>query len=361
MCPFARLLCVLIIAVVGGVAEAQRSGTIVVPRPEAIVSDIEEVEGLVSGNAVWPVLFVRPDLAGQPWWTQPPVEEVDSGKFAAQIHFGDKTTPAGTSFQLVLCLARSKEEAATFKAGATSTTLPPGMTATKPLVVFRDKRPAATSQPAPRTINFSGRTWHVKSGSRLGPGPNDFSDSSENVWVDDQGHLHLAITKVDGRWRCAEIVADRSLGFGEYRWIIEGDLSSLDRQVVLGLFTYESANREIDFELSRWGDAAKPNAQFVVQPYTLNGHIHRFDTGKASLLTSSIVWEKSQVRGRCWEGAQPVKQSLTDWMYKGRMIPAPGKERARANLWLFGGKGPSSNRSEEVLIRSFEFRAVEVR
>ena len=38
----------------------------------------------------------------------------------------------------------------------------------------------------------------MKAGRRLGPGPNDFSDAKDNVWLDDKEHLHLAITKVDG-------------------------------------------------------------------------------------------------------------------------------------------------------------------
>ena len=35
--------------------------------------------------------------------------------------------------------------------------------------------------------------------------------------------------------------------------------------------------REVDIELSYWGVAGGPNAQFVVQPSTLPGHLHRFD------------------------------------------------------------------------------------
>src|SRR5436305_806293 len=64
-----------------------------------------------------------------------------------------------------------------------------------------------------RTISFSGYTWAVKASTgRVGPGPNYFSDSTNNVWVDTQGRLHLKITKVGGRWNCAEVINQQSLG-----------------------------------------------------------------------------------------------------------------------------------------------------
>ncbi len=34
----------------------------------------------------------------------------------------------------------------------------------------------------------------------VGPGPNVFSDSPENVWVDAAGQLHMRITARDGQW-----------------------------------------------------------------------------------------------------------------------------------------------------------------
>ena len=52
-------------------------------------------------------------------------------------------------------------------------------------------------------------------------------------------------------------------------------------QVVLGLFTWNNAplahNREIDIEVSRFGDERSPsNSNFVVQPYQLPRHLETF-------------------------------------------------------------------------------------
>jgi hypothetical protein len=68
-------------------------------------------------------------------------------------------------------------------------------------------------RPYNRTIQFSGALWYVKSHSTpVGPGPNYFSDSPCNVWVDAQGRLHLKITREEGRWLCAEVIHAYSAG-----------------------------------------------------------------------------------------------------------------------------------------------------
>ncbi len=132
-----------------------------------------------------------------------------------------------------------------------------------------------------RKITFSGYEWNVKSsGDAVGPGPNVFSNSEDNVFVDTEGRLHLLINQKQGRWRCAEVVSARSFGLGTYRFTIDSGIDGLDPNVVLGLFTWSDApeynHRELDVEIARWGDPANANAQFVVQPYTRKANIVRF-------------------------------------------------------------------------------------
>jgi hypothetical protein len=319
------------------------------------VAQVEELEGRLV-KAGWPVILVRALLPDQPWWVQPAVRDVVDGQFTGRAHFGDADTPKGTRFGLVVLLAKTKEDAHQLRAGMTLKDLPGDLPRSDEIIVARDDRPRE-----PRTLTFSGHVWRVKVGRRVGPGPNDFADATENVWLDDKEHLHLAITKAGGQWQCAEVVADRSLGYGEYCWVVSGDLPALERRTVLGLFTYETTTREIDFELSRWNDAAKPNAQFVVQPYAAKDSTHRFDTGKAMALSVSLIWEPARVRGRCWEGENVTKAPLADWTYTGRFIPKPGKERARANLWLFEGRPPESGEKQEIVVRSFRFVPLDMR
>jgi hypothetical protein len=227
------------------------------------------------------------------------------------------------------------------------------------LVVSLTASTAATPRRSgERPITFAGRAWIVKSSgqTRVGPGPNHFASDSDQAWVDRLGPLHLAIKLSQRQWRCVEVSNDESLGYGEYRWVIEGDLGRLDPQVVLGLFTYEDDEHEIDFELSRWGVPRNANAQFVVQP-SKDDSIRRFDTGKATRLTCSIIWSAASVRGRCWADEDTRRPPLADWTYVGPNNPRPGRERVHANFWLFGGNAPSSHQQNEVVIRSFRFAA----
>ena len=133
-------------------------------------------------------------------------------------------------------------------------------------------------------IHWSGYDWEVRTtdGGLEGPGPNVFSDSAHNVWVDRKGRLHLKITKSRGRWLCAELMNAQSLGYGTYSWSLVSSVGRFDRNVVLGLFTWSDDpaynDREIDIEVSRFGDSSLPtNAQWTVQPYTTDGNWQRFD------------------------------------------------------------------------------------
>lgn len=64
---------------------------------------------------------------------------------------------------------------------------------------------AGKPSPPRAPIGFAGYTWAVKSSAgKVGPGPNYFSSSTSNVWVDGAG-LHLKITKAKARWYSAEV------------------------------------------------------------------------------------------------------------------------------------------------------------
>jgi hypothetical protein len=147
-----------------------------------------------------------------------------------------------------------------------------------------------------RTIAFSGYTWQVKSSREtVGPGPNVFSDSTGNVWVDRLGRLHLKLTFSGGRWSCAEVVNTQSLGRGRYSFELDSPVHALDANVVLGLFTWSDdpafANRELDIEFSRWGNAADPTSgQYVVQPYEHRGNLQRITQPAVDASRHSFDW-----------------------------------------------------------------------
>ncbi len=229
-----------------------------------------------------------------------------------------------------------------------------------------------TAQPASpaRTIAFAGRRWTVKSsgGLLVGPGPNVFSDSARNVWVDRQQHLHLRITRAKGVWCCAEIAAREVLGYGRYVFTV-GPMLPLDRNVVLGLFLYADDTREIDVEVARFGDEFAPhNAQFVVQPLRAGaaGFRHPFHVPRARRpVQYEIEWHPDRVAFRSHYlpgadgSAMPIANAATT-----RDVPRDTRShplRARMNLWLYAdgadrGRPPAGDTDVEVVVSSFTHR-----
>jgi hypothetical protein len=211
-----------------------------------------------------------------------------------------------------------------------------------------------------KTLSFSGYEWEVKRApTPVGPGPNSFGDGPENVRVDADGHLHLRITRLGDRWTCAEIGSAESFGYGTYVFELAPGADRIDRNAILGLFTWETIaehnNREIDIEISRWTDPDNDNCQYVIQPYQRPGNIERFDLSLGDRpSTHSFAWTPEAVSFESRLG--DAKGDLINaWAYTGPDLPAPGKERARLNLWLFDGIPPSDNRDVEVVVTRFGF------
>jgi hypothetical protein len=222
------------------------------------------------------------------------------------------------------------------------------------------------SEASARTIRFSGRTWDVKdSVGMVGPGPNHFSDGPQTVWVDDRGRLHMRLERRHGHWQCAEIVSRAEMGYGTYTWEVVGRAATLDRNVVLGLFTWDDApgdhHREIDIEWARWGRARGTDASFTVQPYTHDGNGHAFRMKRSDGLrtTQSFTWMPDRVRFASLSGHVDPPGSPADvierWGYDGPDVPAEGAAHARINLWLFRGAAPSDGEPAELIVRSFTF------
>jgi hypothetical protein len=207
-----------------------------------------------------------------------------------------------------------------------------------------------------RTVEFSGYTWEVKSSEEaVGPGPNYFSDSEDNVWVDSRGRLHLKLTYSEGRWRCAEVINTESLGLGRYTFELGSPVSDFDPNVVLGLLTWSDdpaySNREIDFEFSRWANATNPmNGQYVVQPFRWNRK--KFTQPPVASSSQSFDWREDAVTFTSSSGVPST------WTTDDR-VPPPGGELVHMNLWLYLGEAPTDGRTVEVIVTNFEFTPTE--
>jgi hypothetical protein len=220
----------------------------------------------------------------------------------------------------------------------------------------------AERQP-PADFTFSGYDWIIKqSNTPVGPGPNRFSDDSEDVWVDAQGGLHLKIVKKGDDWYCTEVYTTASLGYGTYRFVLESAIDQIDRNVVLGLFTWddeapENHYREMDIEFSQWGEVLNENTQYVVQPWETPENLHRFDTLLQGIFSTHLfLWTAEAVTFTSYQGRLPdVGALIRTWTYEGADVPPAGDAHARINLWLNNGTSPSDGQPVEVVIVSFEF------
>nr|WP_239558542.1 glycoside hydrolase family 16 protein [Peribacillus deserti] len=214
------------------------------------------------------------------------------------------------------------------------------------------------------SIKFSGYDWYVKDSgnAKWGPGPNVWS--KDNVWIDQQGRLHLRITKRHGVWTCPELYSAETLGYGTYRFYIDGRIDNLDPNAVLGLFTHDSLSedandvhyREIDIEYAKWGNAGnRNNAHYTVQPYNKEGNLHSFHSPAVTQSMHSFTWKADEITFNSSTGHVTGKgTTIQEWRYRGDDIPDSKNERVDINLWLFKGKAPASN-NVEVIIRKFEF------
>lgn len=215
------------------------------------------------------------------------------------------------------------------------------------------------------TLYWQGYTWNVKNGTGLGPGPNNWS--SNNVWVDSNGYLHMKISKVNGVWYAAEIGTTQSLGFGTYQWWVEGRIDLLDPNVVLGLFGYNGPDgaNEMDIEFSRWGatGSTADNATYSVWPATTDS-VHTYHPWRLSLsgtfTTQRYRWESNRVyfqtlgghRDNDWN--QIKSWEFTQTSTAQQLIPQDAMP-ARINLWLMNGSAPMDGQEVEIVIRKFTY------
>lgn len=213
--------------------------------------------------------------------------------------------------------------------------------------------------PTDRVIQFSGMDWIVRTtrDKKEGPGPNMFSDSEKNVWVDSQGKLHLKVRQESGNWYCSGVIARQSLGYGKYIFYVNSDVSKLDQNVVAGFFTYLNDEEEIDIEFSKWSIPSNQNAQFAVQPSEIVGNKKRFDIAPNSGPTTHYFdWQPDQLLFKSsYTDAKGADQTMHEWTYAGKHVPKAKTERLRMNLWMFRGQMPSDLKEQEIVIDSVRF------
>ncbi|HRH66765.1 MAG TPA: hypothetical protein PLU53_10750 [Bacteroidia bacterium] len=214
------------------------------------------------------------------------------------------------------------------------------------------------------TIEFSGYTWVIKEsfGKHTGPGNNFFSGSRENVWVDEDGKLHLKLRYKDDRWYCSEVRMLKSLGYGKYVFYIDRLPQPLDKDVVIGLFMYDhedtsNFHKEIDIEFSKWGKEKELNTQYVIQPYEEKAFRFNSDLNRPTRHQFSVRKKHINFNSRYEHGINPdsISQEYKEWKYHPDQSYKTGNEKVSINLWLYKASEPSNLKELEIIISRFEF------
>ena len=260
----------------------------------------------------------------------------------------------------------------------------------------------AVSAPTPcaaRTIDWSGYSWWVRTsnGNPQGPGPNIFSDSTQNVFIDASGNLHLKIRKdANNKWLASEIDLNQSLSYGTYEFEVSSRYDQFAANVVGALFTYLSPEsvasqtggslsngipdtpHEIDIEFTKaWGsghlyftthDTETPShSKNYFQPLTGDFTTHRFtwEPGR-------IIWESfhGHVAGVANPPFSIIEQrpgvnngQPARYIYTGPIVPQDLNEIPILNFWISANNastvGPTGGAEQEMIVHSFNFTPLE--
>jgi hypothetical protein len=303
---------------------------------------MEKIAGRVTGAKPGEqvVLYAKSGV----WWVQPfskePFTKIEpDSTFRAKTHLGSEYAALLVDSKFTVL---NKQHA-----------LPAVGGAVKAVAVMPGRASTSEPQIIPKRIQFSGYDWDVtqvpsESGGVM------HANSASNVWTDEDGLLHLRIAHEKDSWTSAELVLARSLGYGLYKFVLRS-VPAMEPGTVLGLLTYDPSDagqnhREIDIELSQWGDAGAKNAQFAIQPYYVPANVFRFHS-PGGAMTHSFRWEPGRTS---FESRRPSNEIVAQHVFTSG-IPTPGGERVHLSLYPFGKSRTPQKQGVEVVIEKFEF------
>jgi len=215
----------------------------------------------------------------------------------------------------------------------------------------------ANTAPSP-SIRFSGYEWRVRTAPSDRGGKSNKYDA-RNAWIDADGAMHLRIAKFSGEWTCAEVSLTRCLGYGKYFFTVR-DTCGLQPAAVFGMFTWDYARPDQNFseasiEISRWGDPAGKNAQYVIQPHYIPANVSRF-SAPSGKLTHSFQWEPGRISFRTLRGSEHGGTSgmIAEHVFNSG-VPSPAIEAVRMNLYVWGHSHAPFADEAEVVIERFEY------
>jgi hypothetical protein len=214
--------------------------------------------------------------------------------------------------------------------------------------------PALPRQPA-KKLRFGGYQWEVRQ-TPGSPAASRTVYDPANAWVDENGFLHLRIAKSPDGWTSADLSLARSLGYGSYHFVVR-DISALEPSAALSISTRDDSGpyREMNFQISRWGQIAGKNTQYIVQPYFVPANMFRF-LAPAGALTFSLSWQPGRAAFRTLQGSGADGKGKTIAAHTFTSgVPTPETESVRLTFSVFYGQHNPMKHGAEVIFEKFEY------
>jgi hypothetical protein len=318
------------------------------PTGEGGPVTLSPVAGHVKGAHAGEKIVLYAEDANAIWWIQP--QAIQPFITIKSDSSWETSTHLGVEYAAILVDSG-------YRPPATTNVLPGQGGKVLAITIVKGVGPLVRA--AYRTLQFSGYEWKdpMNVTSERNGVPSTYEPA--NAGVDSKGRLHLYIVRKNNRWTCSNVVLPHSFGYGTYLFSLE-DVSHLEAATVLTLFTWDDLgadqnHREMDIEISRWGDPALKNAQFVMQPYYVPENVARFATPPGQD-TYSFQWEPAKVSFQALRGGERISQGgtvATHVFTSG--VPSPGSESVSMNFCAFGYSKVPLEGDAEVVIDKFQF------
>ena len=220
-------------------------------------------------------------------------------------------------------------------------------------------RPNQAAQSPVATLQFSGYQWSVRAvpSGRNGP-THDYDPANANV--DTKGALHLRLTNRQGKWICSEVTEARELGgYGTYLVTVK-DVAHFEPATIFSAFTWDELpddpnHREMDVEVSRWGEPVRENGRFILQPFYVPANVSRFIAPPGEL-TFVLRREPRRALFQAFRGGSPKAGShpIAEHVFTAG-VPTRGHESLRMNFCSIDNHPVHQQRPSEIVIENLQF------
>jgi hypothetical protein len=305
------------------------------PAGEGSPEKLDAIEGRVTGAQPGAriVVFARSGL----WWVQPLADQPFTA-IRADSTWKTSTHP-GSAYAALLV-------GSGYRPPPTLDRLPERG---GPVLAVASAEGPSLANPKLKTLQFSGYEWQIREAVGNAGGSRNVYDPA-NAWTDKNGFLHLRIAGQPNHWSSAAVNLTRSLGYGSYRFAVR-DISHFEPAMALSMSTWDDTGppREMNIEISRWGEPTNKNAQYVIQPYHVPANTVRFNA-PSGMLTFTLRWEPGRASFKTARASDFVAEHVFT-----SGVPSPGNETIHINLYVFENKRYPLKHEAEVIVEKFEY------